>query len=215
MIGLFGGTFDPVHFGHLRPALEVLEALALEEVRFVPARVPPHRVVPAAAAEDRLRMLELALEGVRGFRVDRRELERDGPSYTVDTLRSLRGEVGDRPLVLIMGTDAFSGLAQWHRWTELIGLAHIAVACRPGATAPQTGPLAEWTTTRRVDAPSDLRGTPAGRMLFVEVTQLEIAATDIRARVARGASPRYLLPQDVADYIKARGLYCNAGDGAG
>ncbi len=132
MIGIFGGTFDPVHFGHLRPALEVQQALGLDEVRFIPAGQPPHRDMPHATAPQRLSMLQTAIEDQPGFAADEREIQREGPSYMVDTLALLREELGQIPLCLILGYDAFLGLPAWHQWHRLIELAHLVITHRPG-----------------------------------------------------------------------------------
>lgn len=208
MLGVYGGTFDPIHYGHLRAALEVKDALGLDGLCFLPCRLPPHRGTPGATPAQRLAMLELALAGAApGFSVDRRELEREGPSYMVDTLASLRGEATDRPLCLIVGLDAFCGLPSWHRWRDLFELAHIAVVRRPDAPEPDWIPgLAECVRERRVEA-EGLRESPAGRVVFLEVTQLAISATGIRRLVAEGRSPRYLLPDAVLAMIQAQGLY--------
>jgi nicotinate-nucleotide adenylyltransferase len=206
MIGIFGGTFDPVHFGHLRPALEVMEQLQLDEVRFVPCRIPPHRHAPEAPVEHRLAMVERAITGQPGFRMDRRELDREGPSYSVDTLESLRTELGtDVPLCLMMGMDAFAGLASWHRWQDILTLAHILVVHRPGSAAPR-GPGDPLTRAATRD-PDDLRRRPAGAVFFHPVTPLDLSGTAIRAMLRRGESPRYLMPDSVLEYIRMQGLY--------
>jgi nicotinate-nucleotide adenylyltransferase len=207
-IGIFGGTFDPIHFGHLRPALEVMESLSLAEVRFVPNRVPPHRDVPHAEAEQRLDMLRMALAQQPGFRVDDRELRRDGPSFTVETLLELRRELGaGTPLCLIMGTDAFLGLPGWHRWRELLELSHIVVALRPGTVPDYPGELAALLVNRVVDDAGALREVPAGRVHLAGVTQLEISATGLRGTLAQGGSGRFLIPETVWSYIQRHGLY--------
>ncbi|MCA1790568.1 MAG: nicotinate-nucleotide adenylyltransferase [Thioalkalivibrio sp.] len=206
MIGVLGGTFDPIHFGHLRPALEVHECLGLCELRFIPSHEPPHRGAPAAAARHRLAMVERAIAGVPGFMVDSRELDRSGPSYTVDTLRSLRDEIGsDRPLLLIMGLDAFAGLDTWHRWREIPALAHVVVARRPGSSIPKHAAYLERAAA--TESPSALEDRAAGLVLFQPVTQLDISATDIRKRLRAGHSPRYLLPDSVRRYINEHDLY--------
>lgn len=210
-IGILGGTFDPIHLGHLRPALEVYEALGLDEVRLVPCHVPPHRRRPYTEAADRLRMVELAADGQVGFAVDRRELERQGPSYSFDTLHSLRGELGPRTaLCLVMGMDAFAGLPSWHRWDELIELAHIVVTHRPGSPASSDIELGDWLDSVRTDDMEAIRGRPHGNVWFCPVTQLDISATDIRRRIRSGKSARYLLPDSVWSYIRKRGLYAEA-----
>ena len=207
-IGILGGTFDPIHYGHLRPALELLHTLELAEVRFVPCRIPAHRGTPLVTAEQRLALVRLATAGQPGFVADDRELRREGPSYMFDTLTSLRTEVGaETPLVLIVGADAFRDLHTWHRWRELTGLAHIVVMQRPGAAQSLPPVLAEFATPRVVHAPAALRQQPAGGVLFQPVTQLSISATQFRALLARGQSPRYLLPDPVLAFIHDRALY--------
>lgn len=206
-IGIFGGTFDPIHYGHLRSAFEMLQALDFHEVRFVPCGDPPHRGVTFASAEERMRLVQLAIDGQAGFVADDRELRREGLSYTIDTLESLRKEFPDRSLGLILGMDAFLGLPGWHRWDEILDIAHIVVAHRPGWKAPDIGALGEMITdygTHRVD---DLHTTPAGRVHIHAVTQLEIASTEIRDLVAAGRDPRFLMPDAVRDEILNSGIY--------
>lgn len=209
MRAILGGTFDPVHHGHLRAALDVAEACD-SVVHLVPAAAPPHREPPRAAGADRLRMLELAVVGQPRLVVDDREFRRGGPSYTVDTLRDLRREFGaDEPLLLLVGIDAFAGLATWSRWTELFTLAHIGVMTRPGPVPPLEAELAAEWYARRVESAAELASAPAGRILPVDVTPLSISATDIRARLAAGRSIDFLVPPAVADFIRERGLYAN------
>lgn len=210
MIALFGGTFDPVHFGHLRPLLEVKQALGLDEVRLVPAFIPPHREAPGAQPEHRLAMLELAVADTPGFVIDPRELQRGGPSYSVDTLQSLRDEIGAAtPLCLIMGLDAFVGLDRWHEWRRLTELAHLVVTQRPGAALPDSGPVAQLMATARARDLSALQDRPAGLIWFQTVTQLEISATAIRQQLADGGDIRFLVPDSVRHYIDTHGLYQN------
>ncbi len=200
-IGVFGGTFDPVHYGHLRTAFEMLQALSFEHVRFVPSGDPPHRGNTFASAELRLEMVRAAVSGQPGFVVDARELHRDGPSYTVDTLTAMRAEFSGRPLGLILGMDAFLGLPTWHRWTELLELAHIVVAHRPGWKAPDLGPLGELISNRGTHRESDLHENTHGRLHIHAVTQLEISSSEIRHLVAAGRDPRFLMPDAVRDII--------------
>lgn len=207
MIAVLGGTFDPVHFGHLRIALEVREQLSCSEVRFVPCSTPPHRSVPVASVEQRLEMLRLATLAARGFTVDQRELRRAGPSYTVDTLASLRGECGTTPLALIVGMDAFAALDTWHEWRRLTEYAHLIVVERPGMVGPDAGPVAALSRERLATDPAALHDTPAGRILLLRTAQLDISATAIRAMVAADRSPRYLVPDAVCDYIRNERLY--------
>ena len=208
-IGVFGGTFDPIHLGHLRTAHELRTALGLAEVRFVPCRLPPHRPPAVAPEALRLRMLEAALADLPGFRVDDRELRRPGLSYMADTLTSLRTEVGDRPLCLLLGLDAFLGLPTWHRWRDLTGLAHIVVARRPGVGQPIDGEAGELLKSRGSNRAADLAGAPAGRVLVRDVTQLEISSSAIRALVADGGDPRFLVPDAVLELIAKTHIYAN------
>ncbi len=208
MIGLFGGTFDPIHFGHLRPALDVYQALGLRELRFIPAALPPHRARPGLSARRRAEMVRLAIARQPGFVLDTCELERAGPSYTVDTLTALRARYGpDRPLVLLVGSDAFAQLPTWHRWRELLALAHVAVMARPGAPLDERAFPAGYVAARRVDSATPLQRTPAGHITVVPVTQFDLSATRIRRLLAAGASIRYLTPEAVVAYIDRHRLY--------
>lgn len=208
MIGIYGGTFDPVHYGHLRTALEVREALELDQLRFVPCQIPPHRETPGATAQQRLRMLEAALGNAEPtLRIDPRELARPGPSYMVDTLASLRRELGETALVLIVGTDAFQGLPRWHRWERLFELAHVVVMQRPGYQPSLASALRQAIDGRIVGGAAGLRESPAGCVHFVTVTQLEIAASQIRHCIAHHRSARYLTPDAVLDIIRGERLY--------
>ena len=211
-IGILGGTFDPVHFGHLRTAMELLECLRLEEIRFVLCRVPPLGKKPRAAVEARLAMLEVAVRQESRFVVDERELHRDGPSYSVDTLESLRAEFPDRPLCLIAGMDAFASLPEWHRWDELLSLAHLVVAHRPGAPLPDGDALRRVLDRHRTVDPADLAGMTAGRILLHAVTQLDISSSAIRETVARGESARFLVPDRVLEFLQAEGCYARDRD---
>ena len=206
-MGVFGGTFDPIHYGHLRTAFEVLQALRFTEVRFMPCGTPPHRGTPVASAGERLAMVRAATEGQHGFVVDDRELSRDGPSYSVDTLAALRGEFPLRPIALIIGMDAFLGLPKWYHWQEILQLAHIVVAHRPGWKAPDIGPLGELLAERGTHRIGDLHQAKSGHIYILDVTQLEISSTDIRELVAAGRDPRFLMPDLVRDYIHSSGCY--------
>lgn len=200
-IGIFGGSFDPVHLGHLRPAFEILEALVLDEIRFVPAGQSPLRHPPVAPAALRLQMLQAAVRGVEGFMVDERELHRPGPSYTVDTLAELRREFPQAQLALIVGMDAFLGFPDWHEWRSLFKYAHVIVAHRPGWEPPGSSALAELLCERRVDSAAGLWIEAAGRVLLQPVTLLEISSTRIRAMLAAGSDPLYLVPDAVRALI--------------
>jgi len=206
-IGIFGGTFDPIHYGHLRTAFEILQALRFSEVRFIPSGDPPHRGDTFAVADVRLEMVRVAVQGQPGFAVDERELMRDGPSYTIDTLSSLREEHLEASFGLIVGMDAFLGLTAWHRWNEILDLAHIVVAHRPGWRAPDIGQLGELITAHGTDRVDDLHGNRHGYIYIHAVTQLEIASTEIRDLIAAGRDPRFLMPDAVRDVIVESGCY--------
>ena len=206
-IGIYGGMFDPVHIGHLRTAFELLTACGLSAVRFMPCGMPPHRPPPVAPAGLRLQMLQAALPADPRFAVDERELQRAGPSYMFDTLASLRAEAGNAPLCLLLGADALLGLPGWHRWQELPALAHLVVVHRPGWQLPVTGPLAEFMAQRRAAGPDALRRLNAGLVLMQQVTQLEISSSAIRALVAAGGDPKFLVPDAVRDIIIISGCY--------
>jgi nicotinate-nucleotide adenylyltransferase len=206
-IGIFGGTFDPIHYGHLRTAFEMLQALRLEEVRFFPSGDPPHRGETFADAASRAEMVRVAIRQQPGFTIDDRELRREGPSYTIDTLTELREEFSGYSLSLIVGMDAFLGLESWHRWEEILRLAHIVVAHRPGWRAPDIGALGTLLSefgTHRVD---NLHDSTHGRIHIHAVTQLEISSTEIRELVSAGRDPRFLMPDSVRDVIAASGCY--------
>ena len=213
-LGIFGGTFDPVHFGHLRLAEEACGQLGLAEVLWIPAGQPSHRGTPRCTGQHRLEMVRRAIAGNAAFRLDEAEALSAAPSYSVPTLERLRAEHGgvgaQRPLVLLLGVDAFLGLASWHRWQELFDLAHIAVATRPGslldeARMPQ--PLAAEFAQRRCASALDLNGAAAGRILPFAITALDISATRLRSNLVAGHSVRYLLPDPVLDYISCNRLY--------
>jgi len=195
MIGVLGGTFDPVHFGHLRPALEVMQAIGLEQVRFLPNRIPPHRETPWLNADNRLELLKTAIGDQPGFELDQRELQREGHSYMVDTLESLRNDFPSHPVCLILGMDAFLGLKQWHQWQRIPELCHLVVTTRPGFEV--SGDFIRQLPATLVTDTSGLFEVAAGRILLQSVTQLDISASHIRAMLAKGQSVRYLLPDEV------------------
>jgi len=206
-IGIFGGTFDPVHIGHLRGALEVVEQFDLDELRLIPSARPPHRGTPQVSAVDRLAMVERAVAGLTPLTVDDRELKRDKPSYSIDTLESLRAELAaEDQLFLVLGWDAFCGLPTWHRWTELLDHCHILVLQRPDADSEPSETLRDLLAARSVSDPQALSG-PGGQIAFVWQTPLEVSATQIRQLLASGKSVRFLLPDAVLAYIETHGLY--------
>lgn len=210
-IGIFGGTFDPIHYGHLRTALELKQRLSLAEVRFIPCAEPPHRKEAPVAGASRVEMVRAAIAGEPGFAVDEREFNREGPSYTVDTLRSIREENPDAPLCLLMGMDAFLGLTRWHNWNELFTLAHIIVAHRPGWRASAAGALGEVLHDRNTREIAELHSSLCGRIYVTPVTQLEISATDLRDGIGAGIDPKYLVPESVRKMLLESEIYARQG----
>lgn len=212
-LGLYGGTFDPVHLGHLRLAEEAVDALGLAGVRWIPAGQPLLREAPSVAARQRLEMVRLATADNPRFSVDPAEVEADRPSYTVPTLERLRRPDvlgGERPLVLLLGADAFAGVAAWHRWETLFELAHVAVAHRPGyclEASALSAPLARTLKQRLSLDPAVLAASPAGRIVTFAMTPLDISATRIRAALSKGESVRYLLPDALIGYLQNHRLY--------
>ena len=214
-VGIFGGTFDPVHYGHLRLAEEMLELANLRQIRFIPTGTPPHRAAPQVSAQHRSAMVQLAIADQPAFMLDEREVKRTTPCYTVDTLRELRADLGAaQPLCLLMGGDAFLQLHTWHEWEQLFELAHIVVGYRPGFTIDErihsaTAELQQHYQQRLCTA-DDLSRQPSGGIAELAIPKLEISATDIRRRVAENRTIRYLLPNAVADYIHQHHLYTHA-----
>jgi len=203
MIGIFGGTFDPVHNGHLRTALDVLETLRLEELRFIPLGRAVHRDQPQTPASRRLAMLRAAIEGQDGFVIDERELDQPKPSYSVDTLQSLREELGAGiPLCLLLGRDAFLGFAGWRQPETILQLAHLVVMDRPGHNMPTEGLLHDLMCNHMTSKIADLNSKPGGHILFQTVTRLDISSSDIRTRMAAGRSVRYLVPEKVLEILR-------------
>ena len=201
MIGILGGTFDPVHYGHLRTALEVQQALGLSAVRLIPLRDPPHRDAPSATPGQRLAMLHAAVSDEPVLQVDDRELRRSGKSYTLDTLQSLRRELGRQPICLLLGSDAFRGFPDWHKPDEILRSAHLVIMQRPGESVP------DIYRERLCNRAGELAGASSGRILLQQVTQLEISASAIRRMLQQGVSPRFLLPDSVLQYIHREALY--------
>jgi len=209
-IGLFGGTFNPIHFGHLRMAQELAESLRLNEVRFIPSANPPHKTPPQVSAENRAAMVELAIADNPLFKFDSRELQRTGATYTVDTLEDLRNELGDdASLILIMGSDAFTQFNTWHRWQEIINLSHIALVQRPVPSVKEllTNELETFLHNHYTEHVQDLHGTSAGLVTMQAITQQEISSTAIRKTIQNKHSARYLMPENVLEYIAKNLLY--------
>lgn len=206
-IGIFGGTFDPIHFGHLRAAIEAQEKLGLDDMRLLPAGTPPHRSGTYASPEHRIAMLRLALGENSRLSIDDRELNRPGSSFMVDTLSNLRTEYPSVPLVLLIGQDAANSLDKWHEWRSLFELAHLVIMRRPESVTRYSEDLGSQLKSRTAQGPADLCRTLAGIVLPVEVTQLAISSTDIRSRIMQGKTPRFLLPDAVISYIRKENLY--------
>ncbi|NOT13901.1 MAG: nicotinate-nucleotide adenylyltransferase [Methylococcaceae bacterium] len=204
MIGIFGGTFDPVHYGHLRSALEVKDIFDLTELRLIPSARPPHRQQPEATTSARVHMLEQAIENQPGFICDTRELDREGHSYMIDTLKSLRQDFPKQPLLLFIGCDAFNNLSNWYQWQHLFDYAHIVVMTRPGFEIQHPD---AFFTARQILQREALTQSAAGKLFFQPVTQLDISATVIRHMIAEKKSPAYLLPDVVLSYIYQHHLY--------
>jgi len=215
MIGIFGGTFDPVHLGHIQPALDVKQALSLDELRFIPCSIPAHRDIPIATDEQRVAMLQAAIDGQDGCILDKRELNRQGLSYMVDTLKSLHQDFNDQRLCLIIGMDAFMGLNKWHQWQEIFKLANCVVTHRPGFDLDlnsldsdlieliklrQVGSIIEFLDNARKDK-------RIGMLLFMPVTQLDISATDIRQRIKKQQPIENMVSAKVNKFIQQQQLY--------
>ncbi len=204
MIGIYGGTFNPVHYGHLRTAWEIKELFDLEQLRLIPCRLPAHRYEPDVSGEMRFQMLKLAIADTSGFYADRCELDREGPSYMVDTLQSLSQEQTTGPLLLIIGADAFAGLQGWHEWQRLFDFAHVVVMTRPGFSRQN---LPDFFQQRLIEDFTQLQSRSAGYLFFQTVTLLDISATQIRQIIAAGANPKFLLPDAVLAFIRKHQLY--------
>jgi len=209
-VGIFGGTFDPIHLGHLRTGFELLQLLSLAELRWIPVGDPGHREPPLASAELRLAMLRAAVADQPGFVVDDREMRRAGASFTIDTLEELRAELPGRPLCLVLGMDAFLGFTRWRRWQDILALAHLVVAHRPGWERPMEGELGGLLAARGTTLAADLHAATAGRIYVHAVTQLEISSTGLRDIITSGRDPRFLVPEPVRTIILETGCYARA-----
>lgn len=207
-VGVFGGTFDPIHYGHLRSALELCERLRLSQLRLMPCAVPAHRESPHCSAQQRAAMVELAVRGESHLVYDGRELQRSGPSYTIDSLMELRAELGESiSLNLVMGCDAVLGINSWHRWEEILNWAHVLVIARPGWQLPERGEVSRWLAQHRLDEPRGLVEKGSGSVYIEQLRPLDISSTEIRHLLQNGQSVRYLMPEPVLDYIEEHGLY--------
>ncbi len=204
MLGVYGGTFNPVHYGHLRTAFEVSEFFKLDQLRLIPCRIPAHRQQPAVSAETRFQLLQLAVADLPGWIADRRELDRPGPSYMVDTLASLRQEFPQESIILFMGQDAFNGLESWHCWRRLFDYAHIVVITRPGYPRRINS---TWLQHRLTQTAAELRHKSTGSLYFHTVTPLDISSSNIRALIKAGRQPKFLMPDNVIQAINQQQLY--------
>lgn len=207
-IALFGGTFDPIHFGHLQSALEVQQHLGLMAVRLIPSFTPPHRESLGCDARQRLAMVKIAVANNPALEVDDREIRRQGPSYTIDTLKSIREEVGpETALIMVLGLDSFVTLPSWHQWGDLLGIAHILVLDRPGWSWTITGELKALISGRMVKNATCLLRESAGMVARMQTTQFNISATDIRMRLKLHKPVGHLLPERVSQFIQEQGTY--------
>ena len=207
VIGVFGGTFNPPHRAHVHCAREARERLRLDQLVLIPAAAPPLKDAPSVSAQHRAAMLEAAIAGEPGLSIDTRELQREGPSFTVDTLSELRAEWGETvSIVFCMGTDSAVSLHRWSRWEALFELAHIAVLARPGVTA-RLAPEVDAKFRSRRGGIEALRKAASGSVIWLEQPELDLSSTDVRARLAAGQSVESLLPEPVIRYIKQHDLY--------
>lgn len=206
-IGLLGGTFDPIHIGHLRPAIAQLEQLDLAEVRLLPNYIPPHKATPDSSPEHRLAMVQRAAAYTNGLIVDDRELQRNRPSYTLDTLKELRAELPDTPLCFLMGMDSFYHLDQWHGWQQLLDYAHVVVSHRPGWQPNFNANIRALLDAHATQDSSQLHHRLSGCIYLFDNPQLDISSSQIRDCMQSGNNPQYLLPDSVLEYIREKGLY--------
>lgn len=204
---LFGGTFDPVHYGHLRCAEEARQKLAVKTVWLLPAGQPAHRAMPQATGAQRLEMLRLAIEEFPHLQIDTRELDRAGPSYMVDTLRSVREQWPQRPLHLLIGQDAVNRLDSWYQWLELFELANLVILTRPSVNVSCSRELGDQINKRQIDTVAALNSSPAGAVMSLQVAAIDISATMIKSIIRLGRAPRGMMPSKVWAYILENELY--------
>ena len=209
-IGIFGGTFDPIHIGHLRTALELFSIVDFKEIRFMPCYEPVHKTKPLASPADRFAMVKLATADIGPFIADDTEIIRGGPSYMVDTLATLRKKFTHDPLCLIVGIDAFAHFHTWHRYEDILSLSHIVIADRPPYALNKTDMAAALQADHETFDPLLLHQTYSGKIYRVRVTPLDISATKIRQIIAQGSDPKYLIPEQVTQYIQQHGVYTSA-----
>ncbi len=203
-LGIFGGTFNPVHFGHLRAAVELRSILKLDEIRMIPCRLPAHRKEPGVSSSHRMAMLECGIGKTDGLIADSRELDRDGYSYTVDTLHSFVKEFSQRDIILIIGVDAFSGFERWHKWQDILDLCNIAVMNRPNSHLSASAK--KLLVEREVSSFEQFQGA-VGKIFECNPTYLDISSTKIRSILSKGNEANYLVPLSVQKYIEKHRLY--------
>ncbi len=206
VIGILGGTFDPIHAGHLRAALEIFEHLSLEEIRLIPCKTPPHRALPLASADDRMHMVKIAIKN-SPLSIDEKEMKREGPSYSVDTLIELRSEFPTASLCLIMGVAVFLSLPSWHKWENLLDMANIVVLCQNNEDLLNSGIISDLFKTHLLDPKQNIADFKAGKIMQHKITLLNISASTIRTLIHAGRSPQFLLPNPVWEYIQQHALY--------
>jgi len=204
LIGILGGTFDPIHYGHLKPAAEVMQRLGMAELRFIPNRVPPHRQQPWLDSDSRRDLVATAITEYPGFVLDDRELRREGPSYMVDTLASLHEEFPHHTLCLILGTDAFAHFTRWHRWQAILELCHLIVITRPGAELPDFGDQQHQIATRITSDVNALASSHCGQILIQSVSPVDISATMIRQKLSQRQSIAGLVPESIREQLETR-----------
>lgn len=207
-VALFGGTFNPVHFGHVKIAAELAELLQVQSMRMLPCAFPPHRDQPAVAAKQRLAMLQLAIGEQSALKADDLELHRAAPSYSIDTVQLVRQEIGEQtPLFLCVGMDSLVTLDSWQRWHELLDHCHIVIPSRPGWQAPSQGVLADWIAQHRCDDLAAVKKCSRGHVHFCDLTLLDLSSTNIRDKIKQGESINFMTPDTVVDYIQKHHLY--------
>lgn len=207
-IGILGGTFDPVHNGHIRLAVECYERLDLEEVRLIPLHTPPHRQQPTASPEQRYKMLEMATEKIERLNVDDCELARGGISYTIETVKMMREKSNGISLCLLMGTDAFNSMYTWYQWKDLLNFVHIVIAERPGnVSQPDNTGLQDFLISHQSGNLAELYDSPSGKIFVIAMPLLDISSTRIRDIFSAKKSPAMLLPDSVIEYIKSNHIY--------
>ena len=204
---IFGGTFDPIHYGHLRAALEIRNLLNIDSITLMPSGSPVYRANSVSPVRYRVEMLKMAIAGLEGFKLDLREVERNGPSFTVESLLEIRQQSGDIPIIFVIGQDSANSLNSWHRWKEIFSLAHLVIMSRPGDLENYPDELANEFIGRKITHAAPLFDSIAGRVLCVPVTGLAISSKHIRALLEKGETPRFLLPDTVLAYIRQTGLY--------